>query len=46
MLAPDGQRKLEVSLEDDLQNPLDLGRRAAEELLGQGAAELINLARE
>jgi hydroxymethylbilane synthase len=45
VLSPDGQRKLEAALDGDLQEPIDLGRRVAEELLEQGAADLINLAR-
>jgi hydroxymethylbilane synthase len=46
VLSPDGRRKLEVSLDADCQGHVDLGRRVAEQLLQQGAAELINLARQ
>ena len=45
VLSADGRRKLEVTLDTDSQDPIDLGRRVAEELLRQGAAELIGLAR-
>ena len=45
VLSPDGRRILEAVGEADLQDSVDLGRRVAEELLRQGAAELINLAR-
>jgi hydroxymethylbilane synthase len=46
VLAPDGHRKIEITLYSDAANPADLGRRAAEDLLAQGAEELINLARD
>ncbi len=46
VLSPDGRRKLEASLTGDPAQADDLGRRVAGELLAQGAAELIRLARE
>jgi hydroxymethylbilane synthase len=45
VLSPDGRRKIEAVGNADLQDSIELGRRVAEELLRQGAAELINLAR-
>jgi len=45
VLSPDGRSKLEITLDADLQDNTDLGRRVAEKLLQQGAAELIALAR-
>lgn len=45
VLSPDGRRKIEVVDDADSQDAIDLGRRAAEKLLQQGAAELIDLAR-
>jgi hydroxymethylbilane synthase len=45
VLSPDGRRKLEASVTGDPASAADLGRRAAAELLAQGAAELIRLAR-
>jgi hydroxymethylbilane synthase len=45
VLSPDGAKKLEVTLDADNEESADLGRRVAEQLLGQGAAELIQLAR-
>jgi hydroxymethylbilane synthase len=46
VLSLDGCRKLEASLPGDPAQAADLGRRVAAELLAQGAAELIRLARE
>ena len=45
VLSPDGHRKLEASLPGEADQAADLGRRVAAELLAQGAAELIRLAR-
>jgi hydroxymethylbilane synthase len=45
VLARDGTRKLEASLFDVTDEPEALGRRVAEELLAQGAAELIRVSR-
>lgn len=45
VLSPDGHRKLEASLAGEPDQAADLGRRVAAELLAQGAAELIRLAR-
>jgi hydroxymethylbilane synthase len=45
VLSADGRRKIEVSEDSDLPDAIDLGRRVAEKLLQQGAAELIGLAR-
>ena len=46
VLSPDGRRKLEASSSGDPAQAADLGRRVAGELLAQGAAALIGLARE
>jgi hydroxymethylbilane synthase len=45
VLSPDGRRKIEAVGDAELQDSVDLGRRVAEKLLQQGAAELIKLAR-
>jgi hydroxymethylbilane synthase len=45
VLSPDGRRKLEASSTGDPAQAADLGRQVAGELLAQGAAELIRLAR-
>ena len=45
VLSPDGRRKIEAVGNADLRASIELGRRVAEKLLQQGAAELINLAR-
>jgi hydroxymethylbilane synthase len=46
VLSPDGRRKLEAGSSGDPAEAAELGRRVASELLAQGAAELIRLARE
>jgi len=46
VLSLDGARLLEARLSAPLSNAEDLGRRLAEELLAQGAAELIRAARD
>ncbi len=45
VLSTDGDQKIEVSLCGDVAEPSALGQRAAEELLSQGAAELIEASR-
>lgn len=45
VLSPDGRQKLEATADSTSHEAIDLGRRVAEELLRQGAAELIHLAR-
>jgi hydroxymethylbilane synthase len=45
VLSPDGRQKIEDTETADFQDYIDLGRRVAEKLLHQGAAELIKLAR-
>ena len=45
VLATDGGRKLEASSRGDLAEPVRLGHRVADELLSQGAAELIEASR-
>jgi len=45
VLSPDGRRKIEAIGDADLSDAIGLGRRVAENLLLQGAAELIDLAR-
>ncbi len=45
VLSPDGRQKIEAVGDADLQDSIELGRRVAEKLLLQGAAELIDLAR-
>jgi hydroxymethylbilane synthase len=46
VLSPDGRSKIEAVGEADLSDCVELGRRVAEKLLQQGAAELIELARK
>ena len=46
VLSPDGSRKIETTLTGDPHSPPQLGRRVAEDLLTQGAAELVRAARE
>jgi len=46
VLSSDGRRRLDASVTGDPEDADELGRRAAEELLAQGAAELIRQARE
>ena len=45
VLSPDGRQKIEAEDDADLQDSLELGRRMAEKLLLQGAAEMIELSR-
>ena len=45
VLSPDGRSKIEAAAEADLVASAELGRRVAEELLRQGAVELIDLSR-
>jgi hydroxymethylbilane synthase len=46
VISPDGRFKLEAALEAAPQDSVNLGQRVAEQLLNQGAAELIDLARK
>ncbi len=45
VLSHDGRRRLDVRLEGPADDPIELGKRAAGQLLSQGAAELIVAAR-
>jgi hydroxymethylbilane synthase len=46
VLSPDGRQKIETTLSGDPRWPDRLGRRVAEGLIAQGAADLIQAARE
>ena len=45
VLAPDGGKRIEATLPGDPSQSAEIGRRVAESLLAQGAAELIHAAR-